>query len=96
MNITRTSIHGVGMMHDCITRSGAHFRVLEEKSGDRKLYVYSPTDAHGSPGTDEEVATINLDEDEADILANILHSRPIPDRVAHLERRFSEMTGEEN
>jgi TrkA domain protein len=36
-----------------------------------------------------------MDEDEADHVANILHSRPIPDRLADLERRFTQITGEE-
>jgi TrkA domain protein len=83
-------------MHDCITRSGAHFRVLEESSGSRTIYAYGPADARAVAAADEELVTINLDEDEADMLANLLHSRPIPDRVAHLERRVSEITGEEN
>ncbi len=96
MEITRSSVSGVGTMHDCITRSGAHFRVLEEASGRRTIYVYGSADAREVAASDEELVTIDLDEDEADILANLLHSRPIPDRVAHLERRISELTGEEN
>lgn len=96
MEITRTSVSGVGTMHDCVTRSGEHFRVLEEASGSRRIYVYGPAEPRDIAASDEELVTITLDEDEADILANLLHSRPIPDRVAHLERRISELTGEEN
>ncbi len=96
MEITRSSVSGVGTMHDCITRRGAHFRVLEDNTGSRTIYVYGPADARDVAAADEELVTIELDEDEADILANLLHSRPIPDRVAHLERRVSELTGEEN
>lgn len=96
MDITRTSVSGVGTMHDCITRRGAHFRVLEELTGSRTLFVYGPTAAESQPGPDDQFVEINLDEDEADMLANLLHSRPIPDRVAHLERLVTEITGEEN
>lgn len=95
MEISRTSVAGVGMMHDCVTRRGAHFRVLEDRSGSRTLFVYGLSDAHEPPASDENVVTIELDEDEADHLANMLHSRPIPDRIAHLERRFTEHIGEQ-
>ena len=94
MEITRTSVPGVGMMHHCVTRAGAHFAVLEEQSGSRKLFVYGP--ATNDPSvSDEQLATIDLDDDEADHVANILHSRPSPDRLADLERRFTQITGEE-
>lgn len=96
MDITRTSVSGVGTMHDCITRRGAHFRVLEELSGGRTVFVFGPTAAESQPGPDDQFVAIELDEDEADIFANLLHSRPIPDRVAHLERLVTEITGEEN
>jgi len=96
MDITHTSVAGVGLMHDCVTRSGAHFRVLEDRSGSRTLYVYRQQNEPGSANSDDEFATIVLDEVEADQVANILHSRPISDRVAHLERRFSELIEDEN
>ncbi len=35
-----------------------------------------------------------MEHDEADRVAELLHSRPIPDRLAVLERRFAEITGE--
>lgn len=83
-------------MHDCITRRGAHFRVLEDNAGGRTLFVYGPTAAESQPGPDEQFVEITLDDDEADMLANLLQSRPISDRVAHLERLVTEITGEEN
>lgn len=83
------------MMHHCVTRAGAHFRVLEDKSGSRTLFVYGMPDAGELPASDDHFATIELDEDEADYLANMLHSRPIPDRIADLERRVTEITGED-
>ena len=66
MEITRTSVPGAGMMHHCVTRSGAHFGVLEDQSGGRKLFVYGPSAADDLPVSDEELALIDLDEDEAD------------------------------
>ncbi len=96
MEITRTSVSGVGTMHDCFTRRGAHFRVLEERSGSRTLFVYGPTAAESQPGPDEQFVAIDLDEDEADLFANLLHSKPLRDRVANLERIVLEITEEEN
>jgi TrkA domain protein len=83
-------------MHDCITRSGAHLRVLEECSGSRKLYVYGALGASNVSNTDSPFVAIDLDEDEADQLANLLHSRSISDRVADLERQLEELRGETN
>lgn len=96
MEITRSTVSGVGTMHDCITGSGAHFRVLEERSGSRTLYFYEAPDASSVSHTDSPLVTIDLDENEADQLANLLHSRPIPDRVADLERQLEELRGETN
>jgi len=83
------------MMHHCVTRGGAHFGVLEDQSGSRKLFVYGPSAAHDLSLSDEPLVTIGLDADEADYFANILHSRPIPERLADLERRMSQITGED-
>lgn len=96
MEITRSTVSGVGVMHDCFTRSGAHFRVLEEQSGSRKLYVYGTLETPSVSNTDSPFVTIDLDEDEADQLANLLHSRSIPDRVAELERQLEDLKGETN
>ncbi|WP_255222358.1 hypothetical protein [Nocardia otitidiscaviarum] len=38
--------------------------------------------------------TLTLEPDEADRLAELLHSAPIRDRVAELERRIDELSGE--
>lgn len=91
MEITRTSVPGVGSLHHCTTRGGAHFGVLVDRSGDRQLFLYRPSAADGSAVSGEPLVTIALESDEADQLANILHSKPIPDRMAELERRFAQI-----
>lgn len=87
MDITQTTVPGAGILHDCITRDGQHFRILVDRSGQRQLYVYGPV---GS----EPVATVVFDGDEADLVAGILHSKPIPDRMADLERRVAALAGD--
>lgn len=84
MDVTQSTVPGLGVLHHCVTRAGQHFRMLVSRSGERQLFVYE------SPDSDESLAVV-LDSDEADQVANILHSRPIPDRMADLERRFSEL-----
>jgi len=85
MDITRSTVPGIGVLHDCVTRSGEEFRVLVDRSGERQLFVYASPESHAV------LATVVLDGDEADQLADILHSLPIPDRVADLERRIAEL-----
>ena len=84
MQVTHTTVPGVGVMHDLSTRDGQQFRLLVADSG-IQLFVY---------GDDDEPATaVALDRDEADVVADLLHSKPIPDRMADLERRFAEISG---
>ncbi|KQV06811.1 hypothetical protein [Leifsonia sp. Root112D2] len=87
MDITQTTVPGAGVLHDCITRDGQHFRILVDRSGQRELYVYGPT---GS----EPVATIVLQADEADLVGAIIHSRPLTNRMAELERRVADLAGD--
>lgn len=87
MEITQTTVPGAGALHDLVTRDGQHFRIFVARSGVREVYAYDP--AH----PDVAVATIVLEEDEADRIAEILQSRPIADRLSDLERRFSEFAG---
>ncbi|GGO09503.1 hypothetical protein GCM10010116_19200 [Microbispora rosea subsp. aerata] len=88
MDVTRATLPGVAtVVHQCVTRDGQRFGVLVEKSGRRRILVYGP---YGSAEPDTPLQVINLDQGEADQLADILHSRPVLDRLAHLERRFDE------
>ncbi|MGH3759460.1 hypothetical protein [Actinophytocola sp.] len=71
---------GVGTMHHFTTRSGQRFGVLVEGSK-HGLVVF------GSEDQDTPSQTIVLEQDESDLLADVLHSRSIMDRLAELERR---------
>ena len=84
MQITRNAVPGLGELYDGVTRAGQHLRILVERSGERHLFLYSQSD---------EVITITFEGDEADRVAELLHSAPLPDRMAALERRVSELAG---
>ncbi|MBS1695319.1 MAG: hypothetical protein JST91_24200 [Actinobacteria bacterium] len=81
-------VHGV--LHQILTRAGARFGVLTGDDGSRQLFVYEV----GGADTDVPGHIIALDADEADRLADILHSRPLTDRLLSLERRVDELIGE--
>ncbi|WP_169944582.1 hypothetical protein [Microbispora sp. H11081] len=85
MDVTRATLPGVStVVHQFVTRDGQRFGVLVEKAGGRRILVYDSADP------DTPLQTITLDQGEADELADILHSRPVLDRIAYLERRFAE------
>lgn len=90
MEITRSSVPGVGKLHECRTRDGQRFGVLVEPSGRRTLLVYG-TSEQGDP--DEPMQQIALEPDEADEVAEILHNLSLQDRIAALERRIAALTG---
>lgn len=84
MEITQTTVPGGGVVHAVRTRAGGEFRLLVEPDGERRFVVDDPS------GADERFVEIVLEGDEADVIAEILHSAPIIDRVVQLERRLEE------
>lgn len=87
MEITPTTVPGVGLLYTCVTRSGQRIGVLSGSGGRRSLLLYDP----GDP--DVSLQSIGMDRDEADQLAEILHSRSTLDRLAAVEQRLAELTG---
>ena len=87
MDTTHSTVPGAGVLHDCHTRDGQQFRILVARPGRREIFVY------GSAEPDRAVARIVLEEDEADQVAELLHSQPITDRIAELERRVAQLAG---
>ena len=85
MDVTTSSVPGMGVLHDGRTRDGHHVRLIVERDGQRHFVVYD------DGATDEPLTTITLDNDEADHIADLLHSRSVPDRLAELERRLGEI-----
>jgi TrkA domain protein len=64
--------------------------MMVDRGGSRSLLIY---DADDSDDADVPVQTILMEHDEADQIAEILHSRPLPDRLTAVERRLAELTG---
>ena len=87
MEITHSTVPGAGVLHDCLTRDGQQFRILVARPGRYEIFVYDQADP------DRIAGTIVLEEDEADQVAEVLHSQPITDRIAELERRVARLAG---
>lgn len=87
MEITHTTVPGVGVLHHFQTRGGQRFGVLVYHADRRELLIYGPEDP------DVPTQRIPLDQDEADQVAELLHSQPVADRLANLERRVAQMLG---
>jgi TrkA domain protein len=81
MEINETPLPGVGLRYDFTTRSGRHVGVVSHRSGRRDLLVYD----RGDPDTCAEV--VQLNEEEADTLAEILGAARIAGRLAELQQR---------
>ncbi|MEV6280124.1 hypothetical protein [Nocardia sp. NPDC051832] len=84
MQVDRTTIPGLGVVHHLRTRGDARFAIRTAAGGRKHLLIYGDAD--------EPAMEIALDPDEADECAQLLHSTSITDRVARLERRLAELT----
>ena len=87
MHIYRTTVPDRGVLHHIVTRHGERFCLLVDGAGDRHMFTYDGNDA------DEPTGEILMEPDEADQLAELLHSRPLVDRLLALERRVDELIG---
>lgn len=90
MELTYTTIAETGAVHHIATRGGQRFGVLTGGAGRRTLLVYQPSVREPSD-PDTPVVSITLEPDEADHVAEILHSRPVLDRLAAIERHLLQL-----
>ncbi|MEU8379412.1 hypothetical protein [Streptosporangium sp. NPDC048865] len=85
MDVTRTTVPGTGTLFHFTTGDGRRLAVMVEGDGLRRLLMYD-TD-------DEPSQAVALELEEADQLAQVLHSRSVNDRLAALERRVADLAG---
>ncbi|TDB98372.1 hypothetical protein E1267_38820 [Nonomuraea longispora] len=87
MDIRRTTVPGSGIIHHYDTRQGDHVGVMVFDDGRRALMIYDGGDA------DVPSHVVDLDGDEADWVAELLHSRSLADRLSAVERRLAQLIG---
>lgn len=86
MEATHSTVPGRGAIHQFVTRAGDAFGIVVNHDGTRELALYPTADA------DTPLRTVVLEPEEADQLAETLHTRPLADRVTALERRIRRLT----
>jgi TrkA domain protein len=82
MEIQETALPGVGLRHDFTTRAGRQLGVVTHRTGRRDLLVYDRED----PDATQEV--IQLTQDEADALADLLGADRLVEHLAALTQRI--------
>jgi TrkA domain protein len=80
MDIQETNLPGVGLRHDFTTKAGRQLGVVTHRTGRRDLLVYDRKD----PDACQEV--IQLTDDEADALADLLGAARLVQHLAGLQR----------
>jgi hypothetical protein len=85
MSIDRTTVPGKGVLHHVVARAGGHLYLLVDPRGPRHMLCYDDSDL------EVPARAIALAPDEADQVAEILHSQPIADRLASLERQVRDL-----
>jgi TrkA domain protein len=86
MRIDRMTVAGNGVLHHVVPRRGGRFGLLVDADNTRCLFTYEGDDL------DVPAQAILLEPEEADQVAEILHTQSIADRVLELERQVSELT----
>jgi K+:H+ antiporter subunit KhtT len=82
MDITETALPGVGLRHDFTTRAGRQLGVVTHRTGRRDLLVYDRAD----PDRCQEV--VQLTDDEADALADLLGGDRLVSHLARLQQQI--------
>jgi TrkA domain protein len=80
MDIQETALPGVGLRHDFTTRAGRQLGVVTHRTGRRDLLVYDRSD----PDRCQEV--IQLTDEEADALADLLGAARLVEHLTRLQR----------
>lgn len=86
MEVERTALPGIGLRHEFTTEKGQHAAVVSHVSGRRDVVLYRPDD----PDTVE--ATLTLNTDEANGIAELLGTARIVERLADLRSQVVGLT----
>ena len=82
MDIQETTLPGVGLRHEFTTRAGRQLGVVTHRTGRRDLLVYDRED----PDACQEV--VQLTDEEADALAELLGAARLVEHLAGLTQRI--------
>lgn len=80
MELVETLLPGVGIRYELTTRAGVQLALVVRRDGSAQLCSYEPEDP------DRAVIALDLDEDEAGALADLLGAPRLAERFADLSR----------
>lgn len=89
MEIEQTALPGIGSRHVIVTRSGRRIGVVSHRSGRRELVIYEV----GDPDT--AAASMVLNAEEADALAELLGAPRIVQRLARMHKELEGLLSEQ-
>jgi TrkA domain protein len=81
MEVEETKLPGVGLRHDFITETGKRIGVISTKNGTRQVAIYRADDE------DCVKAAIDLNAEEASVLAELLGAPKVIERLARLSEQ---------
>ncbi|SDQ59364.1 potassium/proton antiporter regulatory subunit, CPA2 family [Thermostaphylospora chromogena] len=80
VDIEQTALPGIGLKHEFTTRSGRRIAVVSHRTGRRDLVIYDKTDP------DQACETVQLNDEEAEALVELLGAPRIVQRLNDLHR----------
>lgn len=86
MEVEETKLPGVGLRHDFVTAAGRRVGVISLKSGARHLALYREDDP------DTVQVSVELSNDEAGLLAELLGAPRVIERLAKLREQVEGIT----
>jgi TrkA domain protein len=89
MDVERTALPGIGLQHVFTTGRGRRIGVVSHRSGRRDIVVYQREDP------DSAAETVTLTPEEAIVLAELLESSRVVERLAELERHAGVLVTEQ-
>jgi TrkA domain protein len=89
VRVEQTALPGIGVRHDLVTSAGRRVGVVSHRSGRRDLVVFDPDDP------DSCVASIPLNDDEAEALADLLGASLMLGQLAGLRQQAAGLLTEQ-
>ncbi|URM93216.1 cation:proton antiporter regulatory subunit [Actinomadura madurae] len=89
MDVERTALPGIGLQHVMTTGRGRQIGVISHRTGRRDLVIYDKEDP------DSCIATVALNPDEANAIAELLGTGRIIEHLAELHRQVEGLVTEQ-
>jgi len=89
MEVHRYTLPGIGLRHEFVTERGRRVGVISHHTGRREVVIYDRRDP------DTAAATLTLNAEEANELADLLGYTRVVERLGELHREVSGLTSEQ-